>query len=197
LVGARTIKVNARAGVTSIFWAPVLRRGRLRDAVPRTQRDLCSESLTHAVGLRAVHNSMTFRDGTLDDCPRLAEWDHQLIRDEGHRNPMTVPELERRMRDWLAGDWRGVIFEDGSEAVAYALFREQPDEIYLRQLFVVRYRRGEGIGGRAVGLLRTEVWPRERRLTVDVLVANERAVAFWRKVGYADYALSLEIRPDI
>jgi len=29
---------------------------------------------------------MTFRAATVDDCPLLAELNHQLIRDEGHRN---------------------------------------------------------------------------------------------------------------
>ena len=41
------------------------------------------------------------------------------------------------MRDFLLGEYRGVIFEEGGEVVAYALYREQPEEIYLRQLFVV------------------------------------------------------------
>ena len=139
---------------------------------------------------------MTFWLATADDCPLLAELNHQLIQDEGHRSRMRVAELERRMRDWLAGDYRAVLFEERSEVVAYALFHELPDEVYLRQLFVVRHRRREGIGRRAVDTLRTEVWPKDKRLTVEVLVANERGVAFWRSVGYADYALTLEILPD-
>lgn len=138
---------------------------------------------------------MTFRVATLDDCPRLAELNHQLIRDEGHRNPMTVPELEQRMRGWISGEYRAVIYEDGGEIVAYALFREQAEEIYLRQLFVVRHRRSQGIGRCAVEILRSRIWPKTKRLTVEVLVANKRAVSFWRSVGYVDYALSLEILP--
>ena len=139
---------------------------------------------------------MTFWFATADDCPLLAELNHQLIQDEGHRSRMRVAELERRIRDWLAGDYRAVLFEERSEVVAYALFRELPGEVYVRQLFVVRHRRREGIGRRAVDTLRTEVWPKDKRLTVEVLVANERGVAFWRSVGYADYALTLEILPD-
>jgi GNAT superfamily N-acetyltransferase len=139
---------------------------------------------------------MTFRAATLDDCPRLAELNHQLIRDEGHRNRMTVPELEQRMRGWLSDDYRAVIYEDGGEVVAYALFREQPEEIYLRQLFVVHHCRSQGIGRRAVEILRSQIWPTGKRLTVEVLTANRRAVSFWRSVGYADYALSLEILPE-
>src|SRR6266516_2772611 len=112
---------------------------------------------------------MTLRPATLDDCALLARLNHELIRDEGHRNPMTVPELEQRIRGWISGEYRAIIYEDGGEIVAYALFREQPEEIYLRQLFVVRHRRSQGIGRWAVDLLRSDVWPGSKRLTVDVL----------------------------
>ena len=138
---------------------------------------------------------MTFRRATLDDCARLAELNHQLIRDEGHRNRMTVPELEQRMKGWLASEYAAVIFETGKETVAYALYREQPQEIYLRQLFVVRHHRRHGLGREAVEMLRSKVWPKDKRLTVEVLVHNTAAIAFWRAVGYRDYALTLEILP--
>src|SRR5262245_41538269 len=54
----------------------------------------------------AILRIMTFRAATLEDCPRLADLNHQLIQDEGHRNPMTVPELEQRMRDWISSEYR-------------------------------------------------------------------------------------------
>jgi len=139
---------------------------------------------------------MRFRPATLDDCPLLAELNHQLIRDEGHRNRMTVRELEERMRAWLSGEYRAVIYEEESAVIAYALFREQPEEIYLRQLFVVRQRRRQGVGRKAVEILRSDIWPQSKRLTVDVLVTNKAALAFWRSVGYRDYCLTLEIMPN-
>lgn len=139
---------------------------------------------------------MTFRAATFDDCSLLAELNHQLIQDEGHRNRMTVPELEQRMRSWLSDEYRAVLFEDNAEPVAYALYRKQTDEIYLRQLFVVRHRRNQGIGRCVVETLRSKIWPTTKRLTVEVLVANQRGVRFWRAVGYNDYALSLEILPS-
>ncbi|HYA79031.1 MAG TPA: GNAT family N-acetyltransferase, partial [Candidatus Nitrosopolaris sp.] len=123
---------------------------------------------------------MTFRRATLNDCALLAELNHQLIRDEGHRNPMTVLELEQRMRGWLASEYAAVLFEVGGEVVAYALYREQPAEIYLRQLFVVRNRRRQGIGRQAMETLRSKIWPKNKRLTVEVLVHNVAAIAFWR-----------------
>ena len=109
---------------------------------------------------------------------------------------MTVPELEQRMKGWLASEYAAVLFEDGKEMVAYALYREQPEEIYLRQLFVARNRRRQGIGRRAFEILRSKIWPANKRLTVDVLVQNAAAVAFWRAVGYKDFSLMLEILPE-
>ena len=138
---------------------------------------------------------MTLRSATLEDCRLLAELNHQLIQDERHRNRMTIPELEQRMRSWLSGKYRAVIYEESGAVVAYALFREEAEEIYLRQLFVVRHRRREGLGRRAVELLRSQVWPITKRLTVDVLTSNTNAIAFWHAVGYADYSLTLEILP--
>ena len=130
------------------------------------------------------------------DAPLLAGWNQQLIQDEGHRNPMSVAELEERMRAWLvSGEYQAVLFEEAGEAVAYALFRETETEIHLRQFFVVRNRRREGLGRQAMQLLFSACWSREKRLTVDVLTGNLRAVAFWRALGYKDYGLSLEILP--
>ena len=140
---------------------------------------------------------MNFRRATLNDCALLAELNHQLIRDEGHRNRMTIPELEQRMKGWLASEYAAALFENDGEVVAYALYREQPEEIYLRQLSVARNRRRQGIGRQAVEILRSKILPKNKRLTVEVLVQNEAAVAFWRAVGYKDYSLTLEILPEI
>jgi ribosomal protein S18 acetylase RimI-like enzyme len=138
---------------------------------------------------------MDHRPATLRDCELLGEWNYQLIRDEGHRNRMTIGELTERMRGWLAGEYNAVIFAEGGQEVGYAVYREEPKELYLRQLFVRRDQRRRGYGRKAMEILRDQVWPSEKRLTVEVLVANEAAVRFWRSVGYRDYALLLEIVP--
>lgn len=138
---------------------------------------------------------MKYRFASAVDYPLLALWNHQLIRDEGHRNPMTPAELEERMCGWLkSGEYLALIFNDGNEDVAYALFRETKEEIYLRQFFVVRNRRREGIGRRAIQFL-FNYWPHNKRWSVSVLVHNQPALAFWRAVGYKDYVLNLEITP--
>ncbi|MAS94854.1 MAG: GNAT family N-acetyltransferase [Verrucomicrobiales bacterium] len=138
---------------------------------------------------------MNWRRATDFELDLLAEWNHQLIEDEGHRNPMCVAELRERMRGWLFSDYIAVVFAN-DEDVAYALFRESEEEIYLRQFFVRRDKRRSGVGSRAMAILFEEIWPRDKRLTVDALVRNAEAVAFWRSVGYLDYCLSLEILPN-
>ena len=60
---------------------------------------------------------MTFRFATLADTELLANLNHQLIQDEGHRNRMTVPELQRRMTEWLSSEYQAVLFEDATESV--------------------------------------------------------------------------------
>ena len=101
------------------------------------------------------------------------------------------------MRRWIgSGDYTAKLFEEDGELVAYALYREFTEEIYLRHLFVVRSRRRQAVGRRVMQLLREEIWPRGRRLTVEVLCANAAGVAFWKAMGYQEYSLCLEIMPD-
>jgi predicted acetyltransferase len=139
---------------------------------------------------------MTWRLATKRDCRLLAELNHQLIVDEGHHNQMTVSELEARMKEWLDEAYQAVLFELEGEVAAYALYRTQAGETYLRHFFVVRHRRRQGIGRQAMGLLRRDVWPKTQRFTVSVLTHNEPGLRFWRAMGYQDYCLTMEIPPQ-
>jgi ribosomal protein S18 acetylase RimI-like enzyme len=140
---------------------------------------------------------MHHRAATDADCQLLGELNHQLIKAEGHRNPMTPPELAERMRGWLQSEYAARMFAENDAIVAYALYRLQPSEIYLRQLFVIPHRRRQGLGRSAMETLMNEVWPRGRRLTVDVMTNNIAALDFWRSIGYRDYCLTLEIMPSV
>jgi predicted acetyltransferase len=138
---------------------------------------------------------ITWRLATQRDCPVLAGLNHQLIAEEGHRDAMTAPQLEQRMRSWLEEGFEAVLFEADGELAAYALYCVRPEEVHLRHFLVVRHRRRQGIGRQAIGLLRERIWPKERRLTVSVLTHNQAGVKFWRVMGYQDYCLTLEIMP--
>lgn len=138
---------------------------------------------------------LSWRKASDSDLDLLAEWNHQLIRDEGHRNSMTVVQLAERMKKWLQGEYEAVVFS-ADEPVAYALFKKEGELIYLRQFFVRRDRRRKGIGRAAFEILKEQVWSKDVRLTVDVLCQNQGGIAFWRSVGYRDYCLTLEIMPS-
>jgi ribosomal protein S18 acetylase RimI-like enzyme len=125
-----------------------------------------------------------------EDVPLLAELNHQLIQDERAPNPMSVVELSDRMREWLQGDYRAVIFEHSSTPVAYALLRPSNEGTYLRQFFVHRAHRRRGLGQRAIELLRERVVPAGEPLSLEVLVHNQEGIAFWRALGFREHALS-------
>jgi len=138
---------------------------------------------------------MNYRRAATADAPVLADMNRLLIRDSGHRNPMTLAELEARMTGWLGGEYEAVLFEDAGGAVGYALFRRNPEHIYLRQFFVRAADRRRGIGRAAFEWLRENAWV-HRRVRVEVLVGNAAGVAFWRAVGFRDYCLTLELDGD-
>jgi GNAT superfamily N-acetyltransferase len=140
---------------------------------------------------------MHHRFATVDDATALAPLNHALIRDEGHRNTMSVPELAQRMASWLAGDYQAVVFEDAGNPIGYALFRRESEHVYLRQFFVISEYRRRGIGRAAIEWLRQHAWGRDQRIRLDVLVGNRGGIAFWHAVGFRDYCLTLELESGV
>lgn len=122
----------------------------------------------------------------------LAPMNHQLIRDEGHRNSMSVAELEQRLQAWLAGEYQAVLFEDEQGTAGYALFKREPDWIYLRQFFVQPQRRRHRIGKAAMTWLMENMWKGAPRIRLDVLVGNLSGISFWRSLAFADYCVTME-----
>jgi predicted acetyltransferase len=140
---------------------------------------------------------LNYRKAKVQDVPLLARLNQQLIEDEGHSNPMTLPELVERMRHWLGTGYAAVIFEDEEGVIAYAVYQEEPAQIYLRQFLVVRERRRRGLGREAMNVLFNKIWPQDKRLTVSALSQNTPAMEFWRAMGYTEYSVTLEIQPRI
>ena len=141
---------------------------------------------------------LSCRAALTSDSRMLAEWNHRLIRDEGHRNAMTVPELEMRLQGWLQGEYHAVIYSASTIGdIGYALYRSETTLIYLRQFYIVADQRRKGFGRECFRMLREEIWPRTLRLVVEVLTANRSGIAFWKAMGYSDYCLTLEIMPNV
>ena len=135
---------------------------------------------------------MKLRTARRSDAAGLACMNHELIRDEGHRNPMSVAELEVRMAKWLEGEYQAVLFEERGVPLGYALFRREPEWVYLRQFFVARGHRREGIGREAIEGLLAGAWKEVPRVRTDVLVGNAAGIAFWRAMGFEDYCVTME-----
>ena len=135
---------------------------------------------------------MEYRSATVNDAPALAAMNWQLIRDEGHRNSMTVAELAVRMAGWLRGEYEAVLFEDSGQSAGYALYRRDPDHVYLRQFFVHQEFRRRGLGREAMAWLQQHRWG-GRRVRVEVLVGNTAGIEFWRAIGFLEYCLTLEL----
>jgi len=147
-----------------------------------------------------VVTPLRWRLATLDDAPLLARLNKELTEDEGHRNRcQSLDWFAARMEGFLQGEYTAVIFEQESEAVAYALFCPTPDRertVYLRQLYVARGCRRQGLGREALRLLRAEVWPRGTRVTAEVLPHNATARAFYAALGFDEAYLGLELRDE-
>lgn len=137
---------------------------------------------------------MEYRAAGKGDLSLLAELNRQLIEDEGHPNPMSVGELEKRMRSWLGRTYTGVLFTSEGAVVGYALYRSDNAGIFLRQFFICRDARRKGNGRAAMDLLLERVWPSGAMVTLEALIANRPAIEFWRALGFEDYALTLRRR---
>jgi ribosomal protein S18 acetylase RimI-like enzyme len=100
------------------------------------------------------------------------------------------------MRQFLLGGYKAIIFQKGDVPVAYGLYTQHldhDDTIYLRQIFVDRAFRRQGIGREVMRVLREDVLPRNKRVTVGVLFGNEAAKLFYDAVGFKPYSLELEL----
>jgi predicted acetyltransferase len=148
---------------------------------------------THPADKTKQPPALTYRPAKLADSALLGRLNYQLIHDLNLPHHLSALQLGKRMRTWLTADHQAILFELNGAVVAYAVYRESAQEIYLRQFLVVRRHRRRGLARRAIGLLRSQIWAQTKKLTVEVLVANVRALEFWRKVGYTDHSLKLEI----
>lgn len=133
------------------------------------------------------------RKANVNDAQTLAGMNQQLIEDEGHNNPMSLVELENRMRNWLKGDYETIILVKDNQPLAYGLYRCQEAEpshdrlspsIYLRQLFVHRDHRRQGLASKLVQYLREQ----GHEIHLEVLSGNQGALKFYQALGFNLYS---------
>jgi GNAT superfamily N-acetyltransferase len=135
---------------------------------------------------------MNIRKAGSSDIPVLAAMNRRLIRDEGHRNSMTVPDLARRMRRWLRREYQAWMFMEGEHPFGYCLFRREGEFLYIRQFYVQGRSRRRGLGSKAFRWLGKNVWGKDKLLRLDVLIGNRSGILFWKKAGFKEYCLTME-----
>ena len=140
-----------------------------------------------------ILDNLKFRYARETDVPWLARMNRELIRDEGHRNKMTVAELERRMSDFLRNEYDAVIVSHSNSDIGYALYRQDPEWLYLRQIFVTDTMRRKGVGRRFIEWLKENPWKEHKTIRTDVLVGNMAGINFWNAVGFKEYSITLEM----
>jgi len=137
--------------------------------------------------------NLILRPAEAGDLPAIAVMNKQLIEDEKHENPMSVTELEDRLRGWISSNYAAYLFLLEGKAIGYALVNMEAKPIYLRQFFIARNWRRKGLGRKAFQKLLRSLGTEE--LDIDVLVWNEKAIGFWKAMGFNERSLRMHLRP--
>ncbi|MCW3479265.1 GNAT family N-acetyltransferase [Neisseriaceae bacterium JH1-16] len=140
---------------------------------------------------------MEIRTATLADAAQLTRWNRQLQEEQG-RAPVLEELMAILQRQTLLHDGDSLLymFRDAEGDLGYALVREKGDELILQPFFVAPERRRCGHGRTAFNLLRKKL-PRNHKLTVTVQSRNSGGLCFWKRIGFADYAVNLQIQPTL
>lgn len=145
-----------------------------------------------------MEREIVLRSATLEDVSILAAMNQQLIMDENSKNTMTGSQLERRMEAWLSSNRQAVIIKRGSEIIGYMLYHHNTDEyfpyknsIYVRHFFILPSYRRRGIGQGVFNQIASEYFPKGHALMLDVLETNPEGKAFWQKLGFDVYTITM------
>jgi GNAT superfamily N-acetyltransferase len=144
--------------------------------------------------------SLSLRPATRADLPRLATMNKQLIEDEGSPNPMTIADLQERMAGWLNERYHIEMILDDNAIVGYAIYAIRKDAhfsdrqvVFVRQFYLEREHRRQGIGKRAFKLLADTRFPINCTISLDVLAANPNGQRFWERLGFQPYYVNLKL----
>ena len=138
----------------------------------------------------------------LDELETVAHMNRQLQRDEGS-HVMAQDDAVRRLSKWLENEYIGYVYRVSGQIVGYVLYRPtDPDTeghtggVYVRQFYIAPEFRSQGLGKAAFTLLTEDVLPPDTRISLEALVSNPSGQAFWRALGFQEYCIRYERKPD-
>lgn len=129
---------------------------------------------------------------SIEDISSLALMNKHLIEDEGSDNPMSVEELEDRMRGFLSSDYNAYFFVEDEITIGYALIKHTSSPLYLRQFYIGREYRRKHYGKQVFYMLLDFLNTNE--IDVDVLTDNEIGLKFWRNFGFKARYISMRYK---
>lgn len=92
----------------------------------------------------------------------------------------------RRFRgNFLAERWQTVSV--GAQDVGTVAIENRPDELLLRNLYLLPSHQGRGIGTKIVQDLSRDARSRNVPVTLSVLKSNPRAIRLYEKLGFRKY----------
>lgn len=127
---------------------------------------------------------MVIRKCKLEDIPKLALLNKQLIEDEKSDNPMSIQELEERMTGFLKTEYDAYFFMVDEDIVGYALVKNSCRPLYLRQFLIDRKYRKHHYGTEAFNSLIQYL--EVKSIDIEVLSWNEAGNCFWESCGFKD-----------
>ncbi|MFM0305228.1 GntR family transcriptional regulator [Paraburkholderia sediminicola] len=165
--------------------------------VPSTEREIAGESVDVNVSLQG---RLKLRAHQREDLPLLARMNRELADDEGHRNPMSVAQLEERFTRFIDQEgWSVDLFTLDDEVIGYATHRYEPNpaepcgrHIYLRHFYIVRHRRRGGTGHVAFDELVRERFRPGERIFLEAIENNPGGKIFWLRTGFTAYGTIME-----
>lgn len=135
---------------------------------------------------------MLIKKCTNQDITQLALMNKHLIEDEKSSNPMSVAELETRMRGFINDDYNAYFFIEDETILGYALIRHTSTPLYLRQFYIEREYRRKHYGKQAFHQLMEYI--QADTIDIDVLPWNERGRLFWESCGFNDTCISMRYK---
>lgn len=127
-----------------------------------------------------------------EDAPKLAILNRRLIEDEKSENPMSIDELEIRMKEFLETDYDAYFFVEDGQTIGYALVKNSSEPKYLRQFFIERNHRKKRLGTKAFQTLAQYLDIEETDL--EVLPWNERGRNFWKSCGFRETCVAMRYK---
>ncbi|MBM7568836.1 GNAT family N-acetyltransferase [Paenibacillus sacheonensis] len=128
---------------------------------------------------------------TGEDVHVLALLNKQLIEDEKHDNPMSIEQLQDRMRQFMEIGYAAYTFVEDERLRGYALVDHRRDPLYVRQFFICRDSRRNGYGRLAFAKLLAYL--DSPHIDIEVLRGNESGYAFWKSLGFQERSVYMRL----